>query len=120
VRSETVGYIAAVVGLVGMFVGSYAGYHCGIHRELEKAQLQQDFYYSQDVENPGWYRMSAEAKQAAFDDYYAGIAAQDPGYIAGMMGDPWGLLMTVVFGGVGIYYAYRVGSGQGGQSSVWS
>jgi hypothetical protein len=116
VQNETVGLIAAVMGLVGIFAGSYAGYHHGFHRELEKAQLTQEFFYEQQLANPQWDSMSAQDKQAAFDRAFAERERESPGYFAALISEPIGFVITLIFGGLGVYYGFRKGSGIASQN----
>jgi len=118
-RTEAVGGIAALVGLIGIFIASYAAYHHGMHVELAKAQFRNDFYYAQTIENPDFDHMSAPEKEALFEKAYQGALAKDPGYWGSLKEDPLGLAMMVLFGGFGVYYAFRVGSGITREGSFW-
>jgi hypothetical protein len=118
-RSEAVGCIAAVIGVIGIFIASYAAFHHGMHVELAKAQFRNDFYYAQTIENPDFDGMSAPEKEALFEQAYQGAVATAPGYWGSLKEDPLGLIMMILFGGFGVYYAFRVGSGITGEGSFW-
>lgn len=120
VRNEAVGCIAAVAGVVGILLGSYGGYHHGFHIETAKAELRQEFYYTKTIEDPGFDYLSAEQKEAQFERAFQDAVRTAPGYFASLTEEPFDLLIMLVFGGLGLYYGYRVGSGQSGHKSVWT
>jgi len=113
VRSEAVGYIAAVAGLLGILTGSYLSYNHGFHVEIAKAEFRQDFYYARQIEDPEFDYLTPAEKEAMFEKTYEQAAKNAPGYFASLAEQPFDLIITLIFGGLGVYYGYRVGSGTG-------
>ncbi len=119
-RSNTVGVIAAVAGLVGIFFGSYTGYYNGSHTDIERAQFRQEFYYAQRIENPAFEYMSDQEKEAHFENTYQQHMNSQPGYFASLTSDPLDVMIVLLFEALGLYCGFRVGSGRADIiSSVW-
>ncbi|MHC4295106.1 MAG: hypothetical protein ACYSTL_05925 [Planctomycetota bacterium] len=114
IRSPGVGCIAAVAGVVGIFAGSYAGFHYGIHKAMEKTQFEQEFYLTERAVDPTFDHLTPQQKQLLCEEAYKEFTRDDPGYLASITDSPWDLVVTILFGVLGLYYGFRVGSGDTG------
>jgi len=111
-RDEVTGCIAAVAGVVGIFVGSYAAYYNNPIREMEMAGFRQDYREQMATEDPSWAGLSeAEKERRTARAYEAAVDAYNPGYWANLTADPMGFAITLLFGGLGLFYGFKVGRG---------
>jgi len=119
VQNETVGCIAALAGVIGIFAASYASYYYGMRCESAKVEVREEFCQAMRIEDPSFDSLSPEEKDALFEEAYEQALKEAPGYLAAVSSSPWDLVMTVLFGGLGLYYGFRVGSGVGKTADVW-
>lgn len=113
-----VGLIAAVVGLAGILGGSYATYHyyigVGLSEELREEAWEE--FRSTARTNPLWSRLNRAELKDRFDTHWAELVKNPPSYFQTLVDSPGDAVMMVLFGLLGLYYGYRVGSGAGQNS----
>ena len=111
VRSEAVGCVAAAMGLVGIFGGSYGLYRTGCWYDGSKVELRRDFHHTRSMMDGGWDERSDAEKEALFEHAYEQALDSAPGYFATIAGEPLDLMIMIVFAALGLYYGFRVGAG---------
>lgn len=138
-KSVAVGAIAALAGVVGVFAGSYATYFAALRSDEVVGQWRSDFdsaVAAMDAMDPaereetlaaapadvqeimgGLYRdgsePTAEAREAAFDRFCDAIRADESvSYAAFVTQDSKYLMYLGLFGLIGLFIAFKVGSGR--------
>ena len=118
-RNNLVGIIAAVAGLSGIVGGSYASYYIQLHGEEFRASLR-EYFDEALAEDPEGATLTLQEQEAAFEKYYNKVVnSYEYSYFKITTEDAKELLFLILFGGFGLYYGYRVGSGQVKKGSVW-
>ena len=108
-KNPTVGIIAALAGLGGIFAGSYAGYYVELHSEETRVIFRTAFYESLAT-NPDAANVTDEEKEQAFEEAYEEVLQSDDlSFFNVMEGSDLGFM--ALFGLFGLFYGYRVGAG---------
>lgn len=115
-KSPSVGGIAAVAGLAGILLGSYGNYWLIINTESGKQQVFKEMDKALQKELPNWSQLSTEEKQRVMNSVWETKVKPNLTYAKAMTESPKELLFLALFGGLGLYYGYRVGSGKGSQT----
>jgi hypothetical protein len=116
-RNTAVGIIAATFGVVGIVGGSYANFHLQVHGDAAKEELRQVFY-DQNAGDPEFAALSPAEKEATFEMFYELVMANIT-YVEYLKQETRDLLFMLLFGGLGLYYGFRVGAGITKEGSVW-
>jgi len=114
-RNAMVGLIAAVAGLAGILGGSYACFYLVTHGERFEAEMRPVFeeFYAEaartDPEIAAWTPEQKDASYKAFSDEIR----ENLSFVDYAVGEGADALFLLLFGGLGLYYGFRVGSGGG-------
>lgn len=113
VPTDALGYIAALAGAAAIVIGTYVEYHLDLHSEDTRAMLRVIFDESL-ADNPEAVDMTDAQRDEAFENFYQAVLHSDEMSFVNVMTDSSkDMAFLILFGAMGLYYGFRVGSGAG-------
>ncbi|MHC4986427.1 MAG: hypothetical protein ACYTFO_09770 [Planctomycetota bacterium] len=113
VRSDALGYVAAIAGLVAIVGGAYLNYHLTMRSSAFRATMKEDFE-KEMISNPDYRALSESERDKVFDKTFQYVMdSGDLTFFNAMKSSGKDMAFLLLFGGLGVYYGYRVASGTG-------
>jgi hypothetical protein len=108
--SHRVGIVAALAGAVAIFLGSYGNFYLAV-RSGEGKEAAYRAFEKEAATNSKLPQLTKQEGRKVFDELYDKEFVSKVSYLDVTFHDGKGMAYLALFGGLGIYYGYRVGSG---------
>jgi hypothetical protein len=108
-QSPTVGVICAIASVIGVVGGSYGGFQLHLRSEAGRAEMQA-FIEPLVAGTEGYAEMTPAEREELFQEIHKAVV-EEVSYFEVLKESPMDLAYMALFGGLGLFYGYRVGSG---------